>query len=104
MVFKSEELTITVSSKSSRVWFVSSWSWVLLIVFVKVFPAVPLSTFTTTARDSESPAGKVFMVQEGEIHNPVEGKPDIYVNPEGNRSETTKFVAEIIPLLDTVIV
>ena len=104
MVLRSEELTMIVSSRSSRVWFVSSWSWVLLIVFVKVCPAVPLSTLATKTRDSESPAGKLFIAHEGEIHNPVEGKPDIYVNPEGNRSETTKFVAEMVPLLETVIV
>ena len=100
-VTKSDEEITMISSESSAVALVSNWSWVLLMVFVKLWPAVPTSTFAVNNKVDVTPEFKEFIVQLGLFQIPFEGVPEMYVRPAGSMSCTIKFVAVITLLLVT---
>ena len=77
MVTKSELVTVISSLLSSGVTSVSTWSWVLLIVFNNVCPPVPDSTKTSIVNVSVIPVSKVPIVQTpGLVIDPVLGVLD----------------------------
>ena len=75
-VTKSTDVTRIVSSLSSTVILLSNWSWLFIIVFVRLCPAVPPSTRTFKERVSVVPTGKELMVQLGLEYAPFVVKLD----------------------------